>query len=455
MKKTCLFLSLLGLVLFLGCNKEKELNPEKVLKGNPFLTSVKVAGARKVSIDTTANQIQIILPEQFKGDVIDIELGISEDAALELHPWRPLFSPGHVKYHFRGSPPEHFTLSKKSGSGAHTKTYAVFVKHEGPLSAELTSDIVLTPSSPTNARGAGTIVLKSGIGSIPEAPNEVTKVVPFIKNTAKNIDIQGNWDLGTISFEDVFSLMDVDGSIVGLQYGDKTFQFPQMQKLGRGPVTVHFYYADRLFRVFKKGMPTDFYGGIFLHSNTYSVALQNGRLASPVKLPLKTIGISGLQTQFPSSLPDDQYLLSFYEGTQLIGNAPLVIARDTLARAIGQMWVEESEDQKTYLQFRSDPITLIRGSQLLANPFPIIADHASQPFDKTKKIPDLALRKNEKITILKARVKEDPTYADHSIRLYIGAYRIPTDMPPGRYDAMMVLGESQYSLPYWSQIEIR
>lgn len=455
MKKTCLFLSILSTLLFFGCKKEKEVDPEKVLEGNPFLTSIKVAGAQKVSIDTAKNQIQIILPEKFKDDVIDIELGMGKDAALELPPWRPLFSPGHVKYYFRGLPPEHFTLFKKTNFGTHAKSYAVFVKHEGPLSAELTSDIVLAPSSPTTARGAATIVLRSGIGSIPETPDDVHKVIPFIKNSTKNIDRQGTWDFGVISFEDIFSLMDTDGSIVGLQYGDKTFQFPQMQKLGRSQVTVHFSYPDRLFRAFQKGVPTEFYGGIFLHSKNYSVTLQNGRLASPVNLPAKTIGISGLQTQFPSSLPDDQYLVSFYEGTQLIGNAPLVIARDTLARAIGQMWVEDSDEQGTHLQFPSSPVVLVRGSQLLANPFPIIADHSGQPFDKAKKMPDLALRKNGKITILKARVKEDPTYADHSIRLYIGAYRIPADMPPGRYDAMMVLGENHYSLPYWSQIEIR
>lgn len=455
MKNFCIYMLIAIPLFFIGCKKDKEIDPEQNLKGDLFLRSLKVGGATKVTIDTTRNFIQIVLPETFTSDIIDIELDLVKEANLEIPPWQSMFSPGHVKYYFRGLPPENFTLLRQTASGPHAKSYRVFVLHEGPLNARLESEIELSPSSPTTARGIGSIRFKSGIGSIPETPDDVRKVIPFLKNSSKNVNILGSWDTGFISFEDILSLLNVEGTVVGLNYGDKTFEFPDIKRLDRGAVSVHFYYADRFFRIFRKEETTEFYGGIFLAPNKYSITLQNGRLTSPVVLSAQTLGINTLETKFPPSLADGQYLISFYEGSNLIQKLPIVVARDTTARAIGQMWVEDSENQSTHVQFGSDPIVLLRGLQLLANPFPIIVDHTAQPFDKTKKIPDLALKMNGKVTVLKAKVKEDPSYADRSLRLYIGAYRIPMDLQLGRYEASMILDNNEYSLPYWSLIEIR
>jgi hypothetical protein len=455
MKKAIIFLAITICYLCWGCKKDQETGPEKTIKNNQFLKSVKVEGARTVTIDTALSYIQIILPETFKSDIIDIELDLIEDAKLEIEPWQSMFSPGHVKYYFRGLRPENFTLLRQTPLGPHAKLYRVFILHEGPLSAQLENEIELSPSSSTTARAIGSIRFKSGIGSIPETPDDVRKVVPFLKNSSKNISVRGSWDIGYIFFEDVLDFLDADGTVVGLEYGDKTFEFPQIKRLERGLVTVHLGYSERFFRIFGKEVATKFYGGMFLGSYKYAITLQNSGLTSPIALPVKTVGIDALETQFSSTLPDAQYLISFYEGSKLIQKLPIVIARDTTLRAIGQMWVEDSENQLTHVQPGSDPVVVLRGLQLLANPFPIIVESTGRPFDKTKKMPDLALKMNGKVTVLKAKAKEDPTYADRSLRLYFGAYRIPMDLQPGRYEATMVLDNNKHSLPYWSLIEIR
>ena len=454
MKKVCFYLFALVICCLAGCKKEKELDPEKTLKEDLFLRSIKVAGAKEVTIDTARNYIQIVLPEEYTNDLIDLQLYTAPGAELVLNSWTPLYSAGHVKYHFRAAYPENFTISRTSVS--HTRSYKVFVEQEGPLTAELTSDLDVQISGTNTAAGGAKIRFKSGLGSVPERPDAQQQIVPFLKNSSKNASVKGSFDngLSLIFFEDIFSLMEVDGTALSIEYGEKSFSFPQKLKLKRAKVVLYVVQPDRLFKVFQTGKTVAFDGGIFLDSQKYTLKLQNDAGASEVTLPASVVNISTLKTQFPASVPDGQYKVSFFENTQLLTQAAIVIARDSTVRAIGQMWTGGPDVVWDEI-WKTQPVAISRGQELFANPFPAIIDASAKPFDDKKKVPDLALKLNGKVTVLKAVVKGDPKYADNSIRIYYGSYRIPTDLLPGRYEAMMVLDNKQYSLPYWSRIEIR
>lgn len=454
MKKVCYFLFASMICLGAGCKKEKELDPEETLKENSFLRSIKVAGAREVTIDTARNYIQIILPEAYTNDIIDLQLNAAPGAELVLNSWTPLYSPGHVKYHFRATYPENFTITNKSNN--QTKSYKVFVEQEGPLTAELLSDLDIRIGGANTATGVANIRFKSGVGSLPARPDASQQILPFLKNSSKNANVKGYFDngLGQIYFEDIFSLMETEGTVLSIEYGEKAFSFPEKLKLKRGKVVLYVVQPDRLFRVFQTGKSITFDGGIFLNAQKYSLKLHNDASSPEVTLPATVTDLSTLKTQFPATIPDGQYKVSFFENTQLITEASIVIARDSTVKAIGQMWTGGPGLQWDEI-WKSLPIAISRGQELFANPFPAIIDASSKPFDDKKKIPDLALKLNGKVTVLKGAVKEDTKYADNSIRIYYGAYRIPADLPPGQYEARMVLDNKQYSLPYWSRVEIR
>ncbi|MGG7665436.1 hypothetical protein [Dyadobacter sp. BHUBP1] len=454
MKKVCFYLFALVICCLAGCKKEKDLDPEKTLKEDLFLRSIKVAGAREVTIDTARNYIQIVLPEGYTDDIVDLQVDAAPGAELVLDPWKTLYSAGHVKYHFRAAYPENFTMVVKSSS--RTKSYKVFVEQEGPLTAELTSDLDLQVGDANTAAAVAKIRLKSGVGSVPERPDLQEQIVPFLRNSSKNVNVKGSFDngLGVIFFEDILSLMEAEGTALSIEYGEKAFSFPQKLKLKRAKVSLFVVQPDRLFRVFQTGKTIEFDGGIFLNSQKYTLKLHNDASSSEVTLPATITDLSTLKTQFPASIADGQYKVSFFENTQLITQAAIVIARDSTVKAIGQMWTGGQGIPWEEI-WKTQPMAISRGQELFVNPFPAIIDASAQPFDNKKKVPDLALKLNGKITVLKATVKEDPKYADNSIRIYYGAYRIPADLLPGRYEATMVLDNKQYSLPYWSRVEIR
>ena len=216
MKKVCFYLFAVMICCLAGCKKEKELDPDKTLKEDLFLRSIKVAGAREVTIDTARNYIQIVLPEEYTDDIIDLQVDAAPGAELVLDPWKTLYSAGHVKYHFRAAYPENFTMAIQSSS--RTKSYKVFVEHEGPLTAELTSDLDLQIGGPNTAAATAKIRFKSGVGSVPERPDLQEQIVPFLKNSSKNANVKGSFDngLGVIFFEDIYSLMEAEGTALSI-----------------------------------------------------------------------------------------------------------------------------------------------------------------------------------------------------------------------------------------------
>lgn len=441
-------------VLFSGCKKDKEVGPgEKPIDGQ-FLISARVPGAAKITVDNVRNFVQIVLPEPFVSDIVDIELVVSPGAELELSPWTPLYTPSHVKYYFKGLPPEHFTISRNAKS--NSKSYTVYVQHEGPLAAELTSSFDLYASGTNNADGLAKIRIKSGLGSLPETPDGERRITPVLENGSRNVHAEGFYDdgLGTIFFESILGLLDAEGTTLSLKFGTKTFQFPEKLQLKRAPAVLYVPLPDRLFKVFPSGQNAAFDGGIFLDSQKYTLKLQNDPEGLNITLPAVPKGVSTLETQFPASLPDGQYKVEFFENTHMLTRAAIVIARDSTIKAIGQVWtggqgIPWEEIQKT------QPVTVTRGQELFVNPFPAILDASTLPFDDKKKVPDLTLKLNGKVTQLPATVKADPRYADNSMRIYYGSYRIPDNLSPGLYEAALVTGSKQHSLPYWTKIEVR
>jgi hypothetical protein len=456
MKKLSLFLFLQIILLLPGCKKDKDIiNPEMAKSNDQLIRSILVKGAKSVTLDTTQRNIQIVLPESFTSDIIDLELNVVNGADLVKPSYSTLYEGNHVRYYFKGMAPEEFAVSRPVKNAILARRYRVFVIHEGPLAAEFTSEFATANSGSEFISGEIALRFKSGMGSYPAIPNEGSKLVATLENKGKKFNVASNYYGGNLYFQEINPLLDTDDNEVSLVYGEKTFRFPTKQKIKKGRARIFFAYENLLFKAFPKGKTVSFSGGIFVGSKKYEVKIENDRMPSPLTFQAIPKHVGSLTLQFPESLPDDHYLASIYEDDSLIGKSPIVIAKDSLQRAIGQMWTQPAVGSSFSVVFQNDPVKTAKGKVLYANLFPVMVEGTNLPFDTTKVLPELELRNVGYSKSLKAVTKGDPSYGDGVFRLYYGAYTIPADVPTGKYEARFVFAKNERSLPFWSLVEIQ
>jgi hypothetical protein len=455
MKKLSLFLLLQIIVLLPGCKKDKDIiNPEMAKSNDQLIRSILVKGAKSVTLDTTQRNIQIVLPESFTSDIIDLELSVVKGAELVKPSYSTLYEGNHVRYYFKGAGPEEFTIAQQVKNNTFGRSYRIFIIHEGPLTAEFTSEFAAANSGSEFISGEIAVRFESGMGSYPAIPTGGSKLIAALENKGKKFNVTSDYRGGNLYFEKINPLLDTDDNEVSLVYGEKTFRFPTKQKIKKGRAGIFFAYENLLFKAFPKGKTVSFNGGIFVGSKKYKVKIENDRIPSPLTFQAIPKHVGSLTLQFPESLPDDHYLASIYEEDSLIGKSPIVIAKDSLQRAIGQMWAQPVVGSSFSIVFQNDPIKIAKGKILYSNLFPVMIEGTNLPFDTTKVLPELELRNAGYRRSLKAVTQGDPSYGDGVFRLYYGAYTIPADVPTGKYEARLIHEKNQYSLPYWSLIEV-
>lgn len=457
MKKVCFYL-LAPVICFLGsCKKDKEVDPQIVPVDDSFLKSVTVSGAREVQLDTGKRVIQVILPETFTSNMLDMKFDLPKTSELGVFADSLLVQPNQIRYPYIGSSPLTFKVGKKDQSGE--KSYTVFVKHEGPLTAKLLIAPVFSPSASEISVHAEFKFL-SGIGTIPETPISPVNPSATLADPAKGLSKDGaaSSELHYISIDECAKFLKSEKLRLSISYDNEKFDFPEIKRIERSGITAQVEWNRKLFKTTTKGKTMQIQGGLFLPENRYQIELSNDRMPQPRKFEATFHDYSMLTFKLPNDLPDDQYLAQIYEGSTLIGKSAEPVASDSVKASVGSVWTEFAECPiyQILLGGHTTRIVVNKGQTFYAMPFPVILEtQYGKPIDPNKPLPTLELKSGSETLRIQPSVKADWCYGDGSLYVYYGVFKVPANAPSGKYEARFISKENNKSMPYWSQIEIR
>jgi len=297
------------------------------------------------------------------------------------------------------------------------------------------------------------------LGSIPDTPGG-TKAISFELKDLATGQRAGGINHEVFPFE--FTVAPVSKFVssskmqLTMRYGEKTFQFPDISKLEKTATSGRVYWYDKHLKNLTYSKPVIVLGGAFLPEYQYQVALSNDRMATPRTINAKIKSFNQLVFDIPADVPEDQYLVNVYQGSDLAGISTEAISRDSLKLSVARIWTEHSDCPFNSVIFGNVGKTKLNKGQLLyAMPFPAITSYRfGDPIDPNKPLPSLQLKSGNTTILLKAKVQADQCYADGTRYLYYGAYQLPTEIASGKYEARFISDKNEASLPYWSLIEI-
>lgn len=449
-----------SVICILGsCKKNKDIDPEVVPVEDSFLKSVTVTGAREIQLDTGKQIIQVVLPETFTGNVLDLKFDLTESSELSVFADSLLVQANQIRYSYIGSPPLMFKVGKKNQSFPNEKLYTVYVKHEGPLTAKLLIAPVFYPSASEISVNAEFRFL-SGIGTIPETPISPSNASVTLSDLAKGLSKDGvaSSELHYIAIEECAKFLKSENLRLSISYDNEIFDFPEIKQIKRSGIIGQVDWNRKLFKTITKGKTMQIQGGLFLPENRYQIELSNDRMPQSRKFEAAFVDYGMLTFKLPADLPDDQYLAQIYEGSTLIGKSAEPVASDSVKASVGSVWSDFAECPtiQMLLGGYANKTVLNKGQTFYAIPFPVILEaQYGKPIDPNKPLPTLELKSGSETLRIQPSVKADWCYGDGSLYVYYGAFKVPANAPSGKYEARFISKDNTASMPYWSWIEIR
>jgi hypothetical protein len=454
MKKLSFYLLLQIILLLPGCKKDKEVAPKVIEVKDKFLEAIKVNGAKEARLDTSTNTIQIVLPESFKDDILDIELSLAAGTELYIPQDLTRYTKNHVRYEFKAAYPETFIVQKTDPAKPGVKYYTVYVQHEGPLTAELKSEFSLT-SSVNDIAGSVIFKFKSGIGSIPEVPDGKTVFAGSLTDPARNLTSVGECYESYLNIPKITPFLESENAVLSISYNEKKFEFPGKQKINRIKPGVRTAPDYHLFRALPREQAI-FTGGVFLPSKHYKINVSNDRMTTPMVLEAKFRDYGSLAVNFPDNMPDDHYLFNIYEENDLIGKMLGTVSADSAKKSFCNIWTTFYECPTFDVPYQTERVRLSKGQTFYAMPFPGILEwRYGAGVDKSKPLPDLELKSGDQVIVMKPAVRADWCYGDGTVYAYYGEYKMPANAPSGKYEARFIFAKNERSLPFWSLVEIQ
>lgn len=464
MKSCSLFVLSLVCLLLTGCKKDPEVLPETIQVGSQYIKSIQVIGAKEATLDTVNSYIQVVLPADYTGNVLDLAIDLADGMKLGIPADSALFVENHVRYSFMGTAPILFGISR-IGNESYEKQYTVFVRHEGKLTAKLITPLQIFADNwsfadTSDLYAAGNFRAISGLGSIPDSPGGMKAISFELKDLATGQRAGG---VNSESFPFEFQVVPVSKFLssakmqLTMRYGEKTFQFPEISKLEKTAPSARVYWYIKELKNLTYSKPVTVLGGPFLPEYQYQVTLSNDRMTTPRTINAKIKSFNQLVFDIPADIPEDQYVVNVYQGSELAGISTEAISRDSMKLSVARIWNEYNECPFNSIIFGNVEKTTLRKGQLLyAMPFPAITSYQSgSPADPNKPLPGLQLKSGNTTILLKGKVQADRCYADGTRFLYYGAYTLPTEMASGKYEVRFISDNNEISLPYWSLLEIQ
>ncbi|MCE7043614.1 hypothetical protein [Dyadobacter sp. CY312] len=410
-------------------------------------------GALKVSWDTTTSVIQVLLPESYTDNIVSLDLTFHDGASLQYYEGDTYITENKVGFIFKGARPVDFTIRKKTGERWFAKDYKVYVEHQGKLTAEITSPLEMQAIYGESRSTIYTqIKLLSGVGTIPERPEDLKTLSAGLADLEKNITVKGSAYASHLDFPNAQSLIASSKLSVSLMYGDKIFTFPNTYQPVRGDVRAGMH----TFSFFAKKKAIEISGGYFINGIKYQVKMENDFVKEPIWLNAEVQTPANLTFVIPEGVTNGDYLFSIYEGENLLSSTNFLVSDENLpVKGIGKLWTEKLEYPSGSILFKdSKRVSLNKGQVFYADPKPWIYGDYYKPWDPNKKMPDLELKNNKSVIVISAKTNGDPSYADASIPLYYCEYKIPADIVSGNYEARMIYENGEKSAPWWALVNI-
>ncbi|CAG4990292.1 hypothetical protein DYBT9275_00497 [Dyadobacter sp. CECT 9275] len=445
---------LLGIInLLIACKHDNDIAPPR---DKQFIKSVYVKGASSIAIDSTNGIIQVVLPENYLDDVINIEVILYDGVILS----DTTYSENKIAYKFRGARPKQFVVKQQNKDSIIGKYYFIYVRHLGKLTAELASDFLVYPQNKItepNDNCIGYIRLNSGMGSLPETPTSPQRLNGLLRDLPGNVNLTGFFDQGFsyLHFEGAYDLLRSRKAELSIFYGDKKFVFPSLPTVQRAPLTALVDVSLRQVGSLPKGKEIIIEGGYFLEDKKYYIKLGNDLHKEEFLVDAFYLGHNRISFVFPANLPDGTYLFSIFEDEDKINEISYTVSNDVSSRGIGQVWTENfSCPDRIIFAKNAERIKLSKGQTFYVNPVPLQTQHVTLPNNPGREFPSLELRNEAGSVTLKSELKTDICYADYTINMFYGAFVIPESISPGNYQARLVYSDGGKSFPFWCFFEI-
>ena len=226
----------LSLILLTLCNCTENAKPIPVTQ--QFLKEVTVAGAESVSWNNEQNFIQIVLPESYTKDSIELSLEFYDGAHLFSPPAIEAHAGNKIRMMYKGELPGDLQIVKKKDSSI--KWYRVYVEHSGPLRAEMPSDtLCILGYTRESDRGNFVVIFTpikfiSGMGTVPSRAGAEEPMVTLTDSFAK-INLSGKLSLKNNYLTADTSFANAKNVIVQLSGNGKVFTFPGKKVISNNP----------------------------------------------------------------------------------------------------------------------------------------------------------------------------------------------------------------------------
>jgi hypothetical protein len=435
-------LYILVFAFLVGCKKDPEPRKPTALE-RPYLRKLTVEGAKEVTLDHSARTIQIVLPETYESDEIELQMELIDGVSVS--------STDPVKtYGFRGFRP--IPLHILNNYSQQYDTYTIYVAVEGEIEAHLWEDLYLTENGSCEA----VVVFTSGMGTVPERPSESDAMSawlgdakngkPSIKNTGSNL----------FQFADAYKLVPSESLDLTIIYKEQKYQFPKKEKLTKWFVRASIDSLPSWWSRLPKSASLNIEGGCFMPQKKYQIKLQNDS-ENVRAIAAEYKGTQRLSFKIPDDVKDGNYYLGLYEGNELISKSIYTISNDTRTKGIQQVWSEYAEevtpialDAGTF-----ESIISAAGKEIYVNPFPMFTRAFTQGAITEDQLPSLRLIGNGTTHELAPKIREDRHFGDSALVLYYASYKLPQHLAPGKYTIQLNYKDSGVTGPFCKQLEIR
>ncbi|KAA6439012.1 hypothetical protein FEM33_12030 [Dyadobacter flavalbus] len=433
-----------------SCKKDADLLPAI----EQFVKNVKVKGAREVKFDHETRIIQIILPADYTDDLVRLDLDMYKGASLVINGSDSLFSAEQVQFHYKATTSVVFNVQRDDTG--FTKGYSVLVDHQGKIDAEITSDVLLYPFMGDTSSIIAKVRIKAGVGTISDDLRSPELLTGTLSDPEKSFQITGQYSVSSslINFISDRDILNASNLLFSLSYNGKNYTIPVPVKISRAPLDAYIpsqflsipLTRNRLFTI---------YGGSFLKDETYRVKITNDAQTDPVWIEATYKNRGKLTFTVPSQLAEGNYLISYYEGDNLISSQSASISDNSKVKTVGLIWTQQSECPSNDVLYQAPQKVRIKaGLDVYAAASPFILQGQYIAVDPNKTLPDLELKNAGHTYVIRAKVNVDACYGDRSYYIYYGAYTIPAHAVGGSYEARFIYADKEHSLTYWNFIEV-
>ncbi|KQS32663.1 hypothetical protein ASG33_00645 [Dyadobacter sp. Leaf189] len=449
MKKS-IYLILLLVALISGCKKDKdpEVGPkpepqaENPTKAGEFLKGLNVTGAQQITFDSTSNSYMVSLPDTYSEQQAEVKLSLHSNIGL-VNQNGEITKDSIIRFTYQGAGPLMFELREKANRG--TFFFNVYFNFSGKPNITL-----LSKELPINAQGINfPLRFEAKVGSIPSSPNQAGPILRVVnpKTGFSTETVVYNIE-GRIGLEKTEALLTSDPyRLEILFYNQEPVVFEGIKFIRDTPIVT--VWPTYKFQYTRKDTVAAT-GGIFIPEGKYTVTFSSDFLEKPVTAAMRVNDHSKISLdKIPANLEEGVYLLSFYEKDKLIGKNSVYVGNFE-TNCLETIWkgsIEKTHERNTL------PLSLNRGDEFYTKSQPLDYGSGNTNFD-VNRLPRLRLKSAAKTVDLAPELVVY-YWGIAGVSYPLGKYKLPADLPVGKYTVTGVYTNRYESKPYWSKMEVK